>query len=746
MQIIKKIKIRNFRSFTGIKSEVLDLKDFNIFSWANDSWKSNIFRALNLFFNNEITHWVKFSMDRDFSEQKKEGIQRVIEIRLDFELTTEWTKYLSKNFAIEKKYYRDWSFDYGFIYINTNWEEIRISSNPENNKEIKNSLWDTIISSNPDRNNNIDDEKQYRKQFNEFLWKITFEYIPAVRETRYFSYLFWRVISKLREAEEERINKVEEFIKDLKEPKKSIKRKMNLIKIRKEKINWIKKKKWIEEYTDDYKDKLNKEIGNLEEEIENLKNALYVEDRLKDQEAYKNKISEFKNAIETLSKKINLLAWDLFQNISFIDNAEFTIADNLLDFFETFEIGTGVSKKISLKSRWDGMQSKFIPIILDFLSKVQREDEKWSFAREYQRNKYFLWGFEEPENSYEYSNAIRLSNNFVWIKNKIRNEEWEFMKDNKWKYLYEDIDYSDRKQIFITTHSEEFLRLFSEEKISNKVSLYLVKKEKDKSSSIKSIYKDDLDDVHSDLGLANIARSKLKFDIWQKLIENSYLKSQIEGMLKQLETIENSKKNILYVEDTYIDIYKIAYLKYKNIIFSFNNLENTFNKTANFDIFGAEWASNLGWFLNAKNIDIFKSKKLIWLFDFDEEWKSQFKYTLKKNNNWENISGSIEEWIFRKRKNHPCFFALLLPVPKRLQKIANINRASYVEIEHLLPEAFLLDNKFWKPTKVTGDTPCIEIIDDKKKSIWEKSMELSKEGFDDFVWLFEKIEEIFSNN
>lgn len=733
MQIIKWIKIRNFRSFTWIKSEVVDLKDFNIFSWANDSWKSNIFRALNLFFNNEISHWIPFLMDRDFSEQKSNSKHRVIEIRLDFELTTDWSKYLSKEFAIEKKYYRwdNYSYDYTFIYKNKDWSELSISSNPDNNE------W-------------IDDEKQYRKQFNEFLWKINFEYIPAIRETRYFSYLFWRVISKLRQAEQERVSKIDDFIKELNDPKWSIRKKINLIKVREDKIKWIKKKKWIEEYGDDYKEKLRKEVEILKNEINDLEDDNYINSKLKEQKEYRVKISEFDRAIVNLSNKINTLSGDLFRNISFIENAEFTIADNLLDFFETFEIWTWDSKKISLKSRWDWMQSRFIPVILDFLSKIQKENKKWVFDWEYERNKYFIWWFEEPENSYEYSNSIRLANNFIWIKNKIKDENWDYLKNINWELIYEEVNYSERKQIFITTHSEEFLRLFSEENLDSQISLYLVEKQKkDKSSVIRFINEKDLKDVHNNLWLANIARSKLKFDIWQKIIENDFLKNQIEELLKTVNQIEESKKNILYVEDTYIDLYKIAYLKINEIQFNQENFNSIFNKNSNFDIFWAEWASNLWWFLNAKNIDIFKDKKIIWLFDFDEEWKNQFKYTLKKWNNWpkeKDYYWDEKTWIYKKRDKHLCFYALLIPLPERLLSLANFEWWSYIEIEHLFKDEFLINNDFWKKITITWNTPFIKIDDNKKKKIWIKSIDLNSEDFEDFQQLFFKINELFNLN
>ncbi|MBL0098685.1 MAG: AAA family ATPase [Saprospiraceae bacterium] len=72
MDIISKIEIKHFRSFDGGKDQpkvrIEGLKDINVFSGSNDSGKSNVLRALNLFFNNEISPGVKFEKERDFSK------------------------------------------------------------------------------------------------------------------------------------------------------------------------------------------------------------------------------------------------------------------------------------------------------------------------------------------------------------------------------------------------------------------------------------------------------------------------------------------------------------------------------------------------------------------------------------------------------------------------------------------------------------------------------------------------------
>ena len=68
MQLIEKIEIKSFRSFGNQKkhkTQIIDLKDLNIFSGGNDSGKSNILRALNLFFNQKtnLNEFIDFNKD-----------------------------------------------------------------------------------------------------------------------------------------------------------------------------------------------------------------------------------------------------------------------------------------------------------------------------------------------------------------------------------------------------------------------------------------------------------------------------------------------------------------------------------------------------------------------------------------------------------------------------------------------------------------------------------------------------------
>jgi hypothetical protein len=85
--------------------------------------------------------------------------------------------------------------------------------------------------------------------------------------------------------------------------------------------------------------------------------------------------------------------------------------------------------------------------------------------------------------------------------------------------------------------------------------------------------------------LKNIARSKLKFDISEKINENIYLKEEIEKIMNKFSKIEKSKDKILYVEDKYINIYIISYLKLNRYKFTKDNFIDIFNEKSNFTIF-----------------------------------------------------------------------------------------------------------------------------------------------------------------
>ena len=76
---ISQIQIKNFRS---IRNEVIVPKDLNIFVGLNDAGKSNVLKALNLFFNGETDYGRKFAFSYDFTYLFPKSSHSTKEIRI----------------------------------------------------------------------------------------------------------------------------------------------------------------------------------------------------------------------------------------------------------------------------------------------------------------------------------------------------------------------------------------------------------------------------------------------------------------------------------------------------------------------------------------------------------------------------------------------------------------------------------------------------------------------------------------
>ena len=76
--VIKSIRIKNFRS---IRNELIEAKNLNVFVGLNDVGKSNVLKALNLFFNGQTDYGQPFNFQKDFSylfPQKSHGTKEIV--------------------------------------------------------------------------------------------------------------------------------------------------------------------------------------------------------------------------------------------------------------------------------------------------------------------------------------------------------------------------------------------------------------------------------------------------------------------------------------------------------------------------------------------------------------------------------------------------------------------------------------------------------------------------------------------
>lgn len=156
MRLIEEIEIRYFRSF--YKFRLRDLSDLNIIFGKNDSGKSNVVRALNLFFAGRPEHAHPFDFPIDFCEQRladsesADDVRKFLSVKVTFNTPSSYQKSLGKSFSVK----RQWTVSRGSDYI----EEI---------------------------SRNIPEPKRYL--VTRLLNKIKFIYIPAIKDLRIFEML-----------------------------------------------------------------------------------------------------------------------------------------------------------------------------------------------------------------------------------------------------------------------------------------------------------------------------------------------------------------------------------------------------------------------------------------------------------------------------------------------------------------------------------------------------------------------------
>lgn len=109
--LIKKIEISNFRS---IRNQIINCTEYNLFCGVNDVGKSNVLKALNLFFNGETDFQTQFNFNTDYNKislataQKADKQKQLIKIRVTFNVPKGFKSLAKKSeFTIEKIYDRN---------------------------------------------------------------------------------------------------------------------------------------------------------------------------------------------------------------------------------------------------------------------------------------------------------------------------------------------------------------------------------------------------------------------------------------------------------------------------------------------------------------------------------------------------------------------------------------------------------------------------------------------------------------
>lgn len=149
MQIINKVEINYFRS--AYRIELTNLDDINVVTGGNDSGKSNLLKALNLFFNGETELDNNFNFLDDFCRLRNEQVKQakgkgMIWIRVTFNNFLKW-KSLPPKFSIRRQWNR---YDFSYQQV------------------VSDGISQTVTS--------------------KFLNKLAFHYVPAIRGRDIFSH------------------------------------------------------------------------------------------------------------------------------------------------------------------------------------------------------------------------------------------------------------------------------------------------------------------------------------------------------------------------------------------------------------------------------------------------------------------------------------------------------------------------------------------------------------------------------
>lgn len=161
------IEIYYFRSIYTLK--IKNLRDLCILSGKNDSGKSNVLKAINLFFNNETDWQTPLDFSKDFSRQRREEVKKetikgrqFIRIKLNFIRGQRSQHSLPAKFYIMRTWYRD-------------------SRIPETKTSIEHQF----------NQGKTQTKSLSRAQagLQRYLNQIRFEYIPAIKDRSFFTYL-----------------------------------------------------------------------------------------------------------------------------------------------------------------------------------------------------------------------------------------------------------------------------------------------------------------------------------------------------------------------------------------------------------------------------------------------------------------------------------------------------------------------------------------------------------------------------
>lgn len=247
-----------------------------------------------------------------------------------------------------------------------------------------------------------------------------------------------------------------------------------------------------------------------------------------------------------------------------------------------------------------------------------------------------------------------------------------------------------------------------------------------------------------------------KYQYSELKIANENFYNKIENQNKRIKELEENNKDlefskILFVEDRYTQIYKLAWLKLNNYETSIETLEEDFATKSSYAIFSKSNKDSLKGFLINPYMDEWNNKKIVGLFDFDDAYDcfKDLQNRGKKDEQikWSEKKGTLDTGLYSKRIKYDNISALMLPVPQYRNGIASEeNSVNRLEVELLFKDEDIKEiyESDYKVEKVIGNIEIPKIKN--KENFWKKAVILPKERFEGFIPLFKIINELLELN
>lgn len=364
--------------------------------------------------------------------------------------------------------------------------------------------------------------------------------------------------------------------------------------------------------------------------LNKLQETIFEVEERKRNQTFQKRISDFNETVTELTSALNLE----FQSVSGIQSS-LSFPNNVAEIFQRLIIDTKSGEHdIPLRLRGDGIRLRYIPTILNYISN---------------NSKYYeIWGFDEPENSCEYSLSKKISEQFS-------NE------------------YSKKSQIFVASHSFHFISIDND--YTSKFRVY--RNAGSENTEIAQIDARNQNLLSDELGIIDINRelAKLYESLTKEMTMITYTKEKLRNIEKPYLIFEGKTDNMLF-SLAYETLYK------KSINDDFILCEHIISDNGSSIGSGASFINQ---FMHNHISKTPTNNKVIGIFDFDSTGVSEI-FALKKL--FEKLDTISEQFLLYRHKTKLNVFVMSLVTPSHRTKFTHKTVKDYC---HLSTELLLFD-------------------------------------------------------